>query len=356
VTQTPRLAGLDALRGIAAGAVMLHHHGQYYDVLFPGRSPLAVDLGAGHFGVELFFIISGFVILMTIARKGSTLDFAISRTARLMPAFLAALVLATAILAVAPLPPPFALPSPRQFLANVTMASDLFGERNVDLTYWTLTYELVFYVFMALLLRLDLLRFVELFGIAIVAAGCLFMVVVDERSHHRLSILLLVHYSNFFLIGICLYRVMARQAGAITVVALAVALAATAVGGGERSFFARGYVYFPLAVALSCLVWLAVSNKGSWLAWRPLVYLGKISYPLYLIHVVVGFQIISFGVEQGWSTLQGVVAAVAACLVLAMVMHHAVELPGQRLVRGLAARWMRSPVVVGMDAKSRTAS
>jgi peptidoglycan/LPS O-acetylase OafA/YrhL len=338
---------LDALRGIAAGAVMLHHHGQYYDVLFPGRLPLAADLGPGHFGVELFFIISGFVILMTVTRKESTLDFAISRTARLMPAFLAALVLATMLLALAPLPPPFTSPGPRQFLANVTMASDLFGERNVDLTYWTLTYELIFYAFMALLLRLDLLRFVELFGIAIVAAGCLFMMVVDERSHHRLSILLLVHYSNFFLIGICLYRLLARQAGATTAIALSVAIATTALGGGERAFFAPGYVYLPLTVALAGLVWLAASKKGFWLTWRPLVYLGRISYPLYLIHVVVGFQIISFGVDHGWSTLQGVVVAGASCLVLAMVMHHVVEVPGQRLLRGLAARWMPAPAAAG---------
>jgi len=88
-----RVGGLDVLRGCAAAAVMLHHHGQYYDVLYPGRTPLSVDLGAGHFGVELFFIISGFVILMTIERKKTILDFGLSRAARLMPAFLVALLL-----------------------------------------------------------------------------------------------------------------------------------------------------------------------------------------------------------------------------------------------------------------------
>ncbi|MFI5029264.1 MAG: hypothetical protein ACHQPH_01035 [Reyranellales bacterium] len=37
-----RLVGLDVLRGFAAVAVMLHHHGQYYDELYPGRAPLSV--------------------------------------------------------------------------------------------------------------------------------------------------------------------------------------------------------------------------------------------------------------------------------------------------------------------------
>src|SRR5258707_4502662 len=91
-TQSPRIASLDVLRGCAAAAVMLHHHGQYYEVLFPGRTPLDFDMGPGHFGVELFFIISGFVILMTIERKNTIRDFAISRVTRLMPASLAALL------------------------------------------------------------------------------------------------------------------------------------------------------------------------------------------------------------------------------------------------------------------------
>jgi uncharacterized membrane protein len=76
--QSRRLIGMDALRGCAAAAVMLHHHGQYYDVLYAGRTPLSFDMGAGHFGVELFFIISGFVILMTIERRKTVRGFAIA--------------------------------------------------------------------------------------------------------------------------------------------------------------------------------------------------------------------------------------------------------------------------------------
>src|ERR1700704_539454 len=153
---------------------MLHHHGEYYDVLYRGRTPLSFDLGPGHFGVELFFIISGFVILMTIERKKLVREFAASRVARLMPAFLAALALATVILIVWPMAPPnhpmlLTTPTLKQFVANLPMAPSLFGEAGVDLPYWTLTYELVFYVFMALMLRFDLLRSIEWFGLLGVA-------------------------------------------------------------------------------------------------------------------------------------------------------------------------------------------
>ena len=170
-----RIAGLDVLRGFAAAAVMLHHHGQYYDVLYPGRIPLSVDLGPGHFGVELFFIISGFVILMTIERKQTVREFAISRTARLMPAFLAALVMATVIRILSPVP---VLDTPtRAAIRSPTSPwrRACSARRAMDMPYWTLTYELVFYVGMGLILALGMLRWTEWFGLLAVAVSCLFI-------------------------------------------------------------------------------------------------------------------------------------------------------------------------------------
>jgi len=338
-----RIAGLDVLRGFAAAAVMLHHHGQYYDVLYPGRIPLSFDLGPGHFGVELFFIISGFVILMTIERKvaierkKSVREFAISRTARLMPAFLAALVMATLIRTLSPVPL-LDTPTLPQFLANLTMAPSLLGQTNMDMPYWTLTYELVFYVGMGLILALGMLRWSEWFGLLAVAVSCLFIATLDVKLHHRSSIVLLVYYSNFFLIGICLYRIHARMARPVTWAALVVALAVTVLGGGEKSFDTPGRIYLPLTLAFTALVWFAVSRHGRWLAWRPLVFLGQVSYPLYLVHVVLGFAVIRWGVTQGWSTLEGVVAAGLVSLIAATLLHYFIELPGGRWVRSALSR------------------
>ena len=342
-----RIAGLDVLRGFAAVAVMLHHHGQYYDVLYPGRIPLSIDLGPGHFGVELFFIVSGFVILMTIERKKAVREFAVSRLARLMPAFFTALVLATAIRLLWPVPV-LDTPTLPQFLANLTMAPSLLGQPDMDMPYWTLTYELIFYVGMGLLLALCLVRRIEWLGLAAVAVSALFILTVDPRQHYRTSILLQVYYSNFFLIGICLYRIHVRQARWITWFALVCAVAVTALGGGERSFDAPGSVYLPLTIAFTALVWFAVSRHGRWIAWPPLVFLGRISYPLYLVHVVLGFAIIRWSIALGWSTLTGVIAAGVACLLVATLMHYYIELPGGRWVRAaFASRLPASTLPLG---------
>ena len=329
---TGRLAGLDVLRGIAAGAVMIHHHGQYYDVLYPGRTPLAVNFFAGHFGVELFFIISGFVILMTIERKRTVRAFAVASLARLMPCFLAALVLASIILVFAPMPP-LDTPTVPHFLANMTMAPLLLGERVVDLPYWTLAYELVFYVCIAVVLVLGRLRSIEWIALAWMTVGVIYPVLVDPRLHARTTIILTTYYSNFFVIGMCLYIIHVGRARAVTWVALAAAIAMSARGGGEQAFYASGLLYFCLTAVFALVVWLATTSFGDRAAVRPLVFVGRISYPLYLLHVVLGFEIIRIGVARGWSTAEGVAAAVAVSLLAALLFHYLIERPGQRWSR-----------------------
>jgi peptidoglycan/LPS O-acetylase OafA/YrhL len=336
-----RILGLDALRGLAAGAVLLHHHAQYYDVLYGGRAPLAINLGFGHFGVELFFIISGFVILMTIERKRTVRDFAVSRFTRLMPAYLAALVLATVVLILWPMPSPLDTPTIKQFLANLTMAPMLLSQNGVDLPYWTLTYELVFYVYMALFLRFGLLGSIEWVGLGALAVALACRCFVDIPHHHRTGILLLVFYSHFFLIGICLYRIWERRARPLTYVVLALSIAMSALGGGERAFNASGWLYLPLTAAFTLLVWYATHRPGRWLTWPPLALLGRISYPLYLVHVVLGYEVIRFGVEQGWSTLHGVIMAGLLSLVVATLLHYLVEVPGERWSRSKLA-WLQT--------------
>src|SRR6187200_1820250 len=80
-----RLRGLDGLRGIAVLAVMAYHYDEqraHYGLL----------------GVEMFFVISGFVILMTMEKTNSLFAFVWHRAARLYPAYLLSVGLAGSIL------------------------------------------------------------------------------------------------------------------------------------------------------------------------------------------------------------------------------------------------------------------
>ncbi len=135
-----RLGGLDALRGLAAAAVMLYHYTAWYPFLTGSKLPISAPYGI--FGVELFFVISGFVIFMTLERTPSLAEFIAARVARLYPAFLASM-LATLWLTAESL-------RPDQLFANLTMVPLALGQMPYDGSYWSLRFELEFYVLAAL--------------------------------------------------------------------------------------------------------------------------------------------------------------------------------------------------------------
>lgn len=96
-SDTSRLAEVDALRGIAAMSVVLFHYTTRFTELFaPPYSP-TISFQNGHYGVNLFFIISGFVIFMTLERTSKPMDFVISRFSRLFPAYWFAIFLTYSI-------------------------------------------------------------------------------------------------------------------------------------------------------------------------------------------------------------------------------------------------------------------
>ena len=68
----------------------------------------------------------------------------------------------------------------------------------------------------ALLLAFGRLRSVEWIALAWIAAGLAFTMLVDVQHHNRMTILLLAYYSNFFVIGMCLYLIQAGRARMVT--------------------------------------------------------------------------------------------------------------------------------------------
>ena len=122
-------------------------------------SSLAPVAKYGYLGVELFFMISGFVILMTAA-NGSLKGFLISRFVRLYPAFWACCTLTFVTI--------LALGAPRyeaslaQYLINMTMTSAFVGVAEIDGSYWSLFVEMKFYGLVALVLLLGQIRHSQL--------------------------------------------------------------------------------------------------------------------------------------------------------------------------------------------------
>ena len=139
-----RLVEIDALRGVAALAVVLFHYTARFDELFGHRPPPAISFSGGHYGVNLFFIISGFVIFMTLEKTSKPMDFVVSRFSRLFPAYWTAIVLTFLLTHLLGLPGK--LVDLATAFGNLVMIHGLlFRIPHVDGVYWTLEVELLFY-------------------------------------------------------------------------------------------------------------------------------------------------------------------------------------------------------------------
>ena len=99
-----RFAELDSLRGIAALLVMLSHYTWAYDYHFGTLGDHFFQFPYGDFGVQVFFIISGFVIFMSLEKAKSIKEFIIGRFTRLYPTYWFCMVLTLVVIILFPVP------------------------------------------------------------------------------------------------------------------------------------------------------------------------------------------------------------------------------------------------------------
>jgi peptidoglycan/LPS O-acetylase OafA/YrhL len=130
---TSRVNEIDLLRFISALSVVFFHYafwGHTADAMSIMPYPLLASVSKyGWLGVLLFFMISGFVILMTAA-SGSLRGFVISRIVRLYPAFWACCTIT--FVAIVVLGTPRYSASVGQYLINMTMLSNFLYVEAID--------------------------------------------------------------------------------------------------------------------------------------------------------------------------------------------------------------------------------
>jgi len=323
-----RLYGLDGLRGLAAVAVVFFHYSVKYDQVYGQSAAVGLPFAfvPGQWGVELFFMISGYVIFMTLDKTRHAVDFLVSRFSRLYPAYWVALLTTFVVLHLGALPDKqvgFA-----QLAVNASMVQSFVGVRHVDGVYWSLQGELAFYLWMLLFWATGLLRHVVYILVVWLCASALVHIEPGLLGEWRPAAMqwLILRYIPYFAVGMGVFLWSSRRLSTRATLALC-ALCLLAVKP------ASDHARLAVSVALVPLFWAAVSGRLAILETRVPVFLGAISYPLYLVHQNLGYAAIRGLIRSGWTGPAAAAAALAMSITLAWALHRLVEGPAMHFIR-----------------------
>ncbi|HUB82855.1 MAG TPA: acyltransferase [Bryobacteraceae bacterium] len=315
-----RLPTIDYLRGIAALAVVWYHCTIGSGVLRDGW--LYRSGRYGWLGVEVFFVISGFIVPYSLHKAGYRRSdfgrFLLKRVARLDPPYFADILLCLALSYLVRLAPGFRGQLPhytwQQLAAHAAYVNSFLHLGWLNVVFWSLGIEFQFYLligaaFPLLVARRSGLRF-----------GFLALLVTLSLAVRSES--LVFRHLPLFVAGMLAFQ---SRAGLISTRALLACLAATAVDGpvacvGIATALVIRFVALP-ASRLTCF--------------------GTISYSLYLLHVPVGGKVMNLGGRFAHTptALAALLAmAVGASILAAAVFYRWVELPAQRLSAAIRYR------------------
>ncbi len=341
MTRSNRILELDAVRGLAAFAVVLYHYTTRYDLKVGHLEAPLFEVPWGHYGVELFFLLSGFVIFMTLERTKRASDFMISRVARLYPGYWVGMACTLVAVAVLGIPHAGYEIGASDVALNTTMLQRYVpGTPNVDGAYWTLSVELTFYALVLGLFATGLLRRIRLALVALLGIELVLHFATSGGDASAPLVLratrqvFLAHYGPYFAAGILFYKLRYETESGMHFVDRGLIALCLIVAGIMRPGEA-------LVASTICFVIFSLLTGGflKRLANRPLLFLGGISYSLYVVHQVIGFLVIRTSTGLGMSTNGAIVLAIGVSIALATAITHLIELPAQRWLRTNLRNW-----------------
>jgi peptidoglycan/LPS O-acetylase OafA/YrhL len=347
----PQIHALTAVRGIAAWWVVFYH----FRELFPAGTPALFQQVAaqGYLAVDLFFILSGFVIALnyqnkvTDLRRETVLPFLGARLARIYPLHLVMMLaylvnpLAIHLFSTAGLAP--GQYEPGYYLLSLLLVQNwgFTSDLAWNVPAWSISTEWFCYLLFPPIFVLLLRRLRGAYGLLACMALLLTLlaaVMRDGLGAHITTLGIWRCVIEFHLgVLLCLLRgLFPARLGDRSLLATAAALLLA-------SLWAFGVAPDQLVVpvALMALIW-ALTNPGSLVSrvvdrsW--LRFVGEISYSTYLVHFFVKdwtkFLVVRPGAPDALPLLIYVVAVLAASVLL----YRFVEKPGQRLLRGWISR------------------
>ncbi|WP_256070127.1 MULTISPECIES: acyltransferase family protein [unclassified Streptomyces] len=339
-----RLYIIDAIRLFAAMAVALHHyvgtarvnrpHNLIWDRPISHIMPSVFRVAAyGWEGVEIFFVISGFVICMSCWGRRPR-DFFVSRVIRLYPAYWFGVLFSTVVLTA--LPGVWTKPSMREVLFNLSMLQSGSHIASVDGVYWTLWSELRFYLIFLVVVAAGLTYR------KVVVFCCVWGALAMLAPVSGFPLLVLIADPDgawYFIAGLALFLMYRFGQDLLLwgILALTWLMAqdelSRRISTVEHVSSYRGaLVLYTVFLLFMVCVALGFTDR---IQWKWLATAGSLTYPFYLIHYTAGTIAIHHLRDRADPRLL-VAGLIAAGLLFAYLIHRLIERPVSKLLkRGL---------------------
>lgn len=346
-----RLRYIDGMRGAAILAVVFFHYFSRWtppnnpENLYPYGSLFSAYAAWGKYGVQLFFVISGFVISMTLFSCKGFREFFVRRFARLFPVMLLSSCLTFIIISLIGAPPSFKVKI-SYFLPSLTfvdplLLNGLFGIhsiRSMDGAYWSIFVEIHFYIIAAIVFFLNKLFFARNFLLTMIA--CTFLQCILLALHQtKLSIfwqnISIVSHLPWFSIGMGFYFLQVGKrdkysdlliVSGIILLLFDYALAQN-IGGCLASVIIPALFF--------SVIRYPVMQKMMSARWVSLI--GLCSYSLYLLHQKIGVSLIhSLGTAHPIWISESLASVVTALMIgLSVAIYFFYEHPANQKINDL---------------------
>ncbi|BEP60767.1 acyltransferase [Variovorax sp. V213] len=333
VDQPQYVESIQAGRGIAALLVVIHHAAQKAHALSGGAIPL-FDFGI--IGVDVFFMISGFIIYFVTANKTMThVEFMEKRIVRVFPLYWGLSLLALLVFIFAPK----LINSNSQEATDVAASFFLWPTSAPYLVNngWTLTYEIIFYGLWALV-ALPVAKPRSAYIACLVLAAASFIGVLCGIDYKVMNFSLFVEFAFGVAIGVAFKKGLLRQSIPLSIVLTTAGafLAYLAISRGFGSSELRG---FALAIP-SAMIFVGIILLGSvWGKARTILAIGDSSYSLYLFHpfilVAIPLTVKSLGLASPSQILAIAAAVCVASFWASHMVYRYVEFPLTQMMRGM---------------------
>lgn len=330
-----RYAGIDMLRGVAILMVVFYHFTtRYFDAYNFAETPDTYLNFPGWLGVDLFFIISGYCISLTVEKIHTLSGFWAARFSRLQPAYMACAILTFVTLLLFPMPDGQA--SVVQLIGNflwLNTVPNLIPP--IDGVYWSLIVEMKFYFYFGLFwfIHHNPKRILHFFT-ALVLLG-----IITQEMGKNLDIpeiaqlinehILIFPYSALFLFGIALQHfsdIRTREAISYFVLSVVCILIC------DRY---EDVLLYALALLPLSVLFIRLKNRFSF---QPLIFIGIMSYSWYLLHQMIGYTIMTEMYQSGFHHSPPYIAALLTFFLAVLInlsFEHSYREPFYRFFKSL---------------------